>query len=187
MTSHLLPPNATAQERALSESVARLSSVPVPIRETWNPDTCPTELLSWLAWAFGCDEWSPEWSEDSKRQTIRDAVLVQQRKGSVWSVRRVLQNAGYGDAEIKEGIFGAVHDAEISYDGFTTYGNPEDWAKYRVILERPITNAQAEQVRRILKSTAPARCHLVQLIFTQVTYLHNAVISYDGTYNYGTA
>lgn len=183
----MLPSSATAQEVALAETVARLSAVPVPIRDEWNPDTCPVELLPWLAWAFGCDEWSPAWSEDAKRQTIREAVLVHQRKGSVWSVRRTLANAGYGTAQIIEGIYGAVHDGTISHDGFTTYGNPEDWAKYRVILDQPITNAQAAQVRRILKNTAPARCHLVALIFTEVTHLYNAAINYDGTYNHGIA
>lgn len=57
----------------------------------------------------------------------------------------------------------------------------------RVILDRPITNQQAEQVRRILKYAAPARCHLVSLIFTEAANLYDGALRYDGTYNYGTA
>lgn len=183
----MLPPSATGAEVALAETVARVSDVPVPIRDEWNPDTCPSELLPWLAWAFGCDEWSPLWSDQAKRQTIREAVMVQQRKGSVWSVRRALSNAGYGTAEIIEGIYGAVYDGTLLHDGFTTYGNPEDWARYRVILDQPISNDQADQVRRILNNTAPARCHLVALIFTAAANLYNGTITYDGAYNHGTA
>lgn len=185
--SSLLPPSASAQERAIGATVARLSAVPVPVRSTWNPDTCPADLLPWLAWALGCDEWSPDWSDEAKRQTIREAVSVQRKKGSVWSVRRALENAGYGTAELVEGIYGAVYNGTLTHDAFSTYGDPTQWANYRVILDRPISNAQAAQVRRILKNTAPARCHLVEMIFTEVTNIYDGAIRHDGAYNYGTA
>jgi phage tail P2-like protein len=186
-SASLLPSGASAQEVALAMTVARISDVPIRTSEIWSPDNCPADLLPWLAWAFGCDEWSPDWSDEAKRQTIREAVVVQSRKGSVWSVRRALANAGYVAAQIIEGIYGATYDGALTYNGFTTFGATEEWAKYRVVLERPITNAQADQVRRILKYTAPARCHLVALIFTQVANLYNGELRYDGTYNYGTA
>jgi len=54
-------------------------------------------------------------------------------------------------------------------------------------LDRPITADQAAQVRKILASVAPARCHLKGLYFTQAANRYNAVISYDGTYTYGVA
>ena len=52
----LLPHNASPQERAIEAATARLADVPVPLRDLWNPETCPAELLPWLAWAFGVDE-----------------------------------------------------------------------------------------------------------------------------------
>ncbi|BBQ26437.1 phage tail protein I [Aeromonas sp. WP2-W18-CRE-05] len=186
-SSSLLPSSSSAQEVALALTVPRLSDVPIRTREIWSPDNCPSDLLPWLAWAFGCDEWSPDWSDEAKRQTIREAVSVQRRKGSVWSVRRALANAGYGTAQIIEGIYGATYNGALKYDGLSTFGSPDEWAKYRVILDRPITNKQAEQVRRILKYTAPARCHLVALIYTEVANLYDGALRYDGTYNYGTA
>lgn len=183
----LLPPNATAQERALALTTARGGAVPVPIRELWDPDTCPADKLAFLAWAFGVDEWDPAWSDEAKRATIRDAVLVQSRKGSVWSIRRVLQNAGYGDAEIIEGVYGRLYDAAISHNGLEPYGDTSQWATYRVILDRTITNQQADQVRRLLDFTAPARCELVALDYIAVANIYNAAITYDGTFNHGTA
>lgn len=187
MIDTLLPPNATDQERALDQSTGRITDVPVPIRELWNPATCPADKLAWLAWAFGVDEWSEAWTEASKRATIRDAVLVQSRKGSVWSIRRVLENAGYGTAQLIEGYAGNLYDGEHDHDGGTEYGNVLDWATYTLILDRPITNQQAAQVRRLLESTAPARCQLLAFVYTTASNIYNGAIFYDGTFNHGTA
>lgn len=183
----LLPPNATAPERAMDAATARAGAVPAPIRELWNPDTCPADKLAFLAWAFGVDEWDASWTDAAKRATIRQAVTVQARKGSVWSIRRVLENAGYGEAELVEGLFNLRHNGVLNYNGAEKYGKPEDWATYRAILERPISNKQAAQVRRLLEYTAPARCKLVEFIFTAASNLYNGVIYYDGAYNHGTA
>jgi len=183
----LLPPNASPQEFALEATTARISAVPVPMREIWNADNCPADLLPWLAWAFGCDEWSADWPEENKRKTIRESVSVQRKKGSVWSIRRALENAGYGAATLVEGIYGALYNGAQQHNGFIYYGDTTQWANYRIILDRPISNAQSLEVRRILKLTAPARCHLVEMIFTEASNLYNNAIRYDGTYNHGTA
>ncbi|MCD9124037.1 phage tail protein I, partial [Cupriavidus sp. UGS-1] len=51
MTS-LLPPNATPLERNLATVGAEaIAGVPVPLRDLWNPATCPPALLPFLAWA----------------------------------------------------------------------------------------------------------------------------------------
>lgn len=168
-------------------ATARVGAVPVPIRELWNADTCPADKLAFLAWAFGVDEWDANWSDEAKRATIRDAVLVQSRKGSVWSIRRVLANAGYGEAQLLEGYAGNIYDGEHDHDGGTMYGDVLDWATYRAILERPITNQQAAQVRRMLNNTAPARCRLLEFVYVTASNIYNGAIFYDGTYNHGTA
>lgn len=183
----LLPPNATAQERAMEGATARVGAVPAPLRELWDPDTCPEDKLAFLAWAFNVDEWDPAWTEADKRATIRQAVPVQARKGSVWSIRRVLANAGYGEAELQEGLFGRRHNGVFDYDGSQVYGSPDEWATYRAILERPITNQQAAQVRRLLEYTAPARCKLLEFVYTTASNIYNGAIFYDGSYNHGTA
>lgn len=187
MPETLLPPNATAQEIALDGATARLGAVPVPLRDVWNPDSCPAEMLPWLAWAFGVDEWDAGWSNDAKRNTIRDAVSIQRRKGSVWSIKRVIAAAGYGDSQLIEGNSNHTYNGSDKHNGFTTYGDPTEWARYRFVLMRPISNTQAEQVRRLLESTAPARCHLIEMIFVEAANLYNGGVTYDGAYNHGVA
>jgi len=88
--SDLLPHNVTPFESALGGAVARISDVPPIVRDVWNPDTCPADLLPWLAWAFSVDQWDPAWSSSQKRETIRRAVEVQRVKGTPAAVRRGL-------------------------------------------------------------------------------------------------
>ena len=98
MSNHLLPANATALEKSAAEATARVSDVPAPLRDLWNPDTCPTELLPWLAWSLGVAAWKPYWSERIKRERIRQAVEIHRRRGTVQSVRRVVESFGAGVA-----------------------------------------------------------------------------------------
>lgn len=187
MPDSLLPPNATAQELAIEAATARLGEVPAPLRDVWNPDTCPAHMLPWLAWAFGVDEWDASWSDEAKRNTIRNAVSIQRRKGSVWSIKRAIADAGYGDSQLIEGNSSHFYNGVDKHNGLTTHGDPTEWARYRFVLSRPITNDQAAQVRRILDYVAPARCHLIEMIFTEAANLYNNAITYDGAYNHGVA
>ncbi|NYS80103.1 phage tail protein I [Halomonas glaciei] len=98
MNNHLLPPNASKLERGLSAVAARVSDVPTPLRELWNPDTCPAPLLPWLAWSLGVAAWKPYWSEQIKRERIRQAVEIHRRRGTAQSVRRVVESFGAGVA-----------------------------------------------------------------------------------------
>lgn len=99
--SDLLPWNATPQERALSEAVGRVSGVPVPVRELWDPDTCPPQLLAWLAWAFSVDEWDSSWTDAQKRQFIKRSVEVHRYKGTIGAVRDALEALQF-DAQVQE-------------------------------------------------------------------------------------
>jgi phage tail P2-like protein len=183
----LLPPSATDQERAIANSLARLSDVPVPIRTLYNAATCPLALLPWLAWAYSVGEWDSEWPEATKRAVIASSVAVHRIKGTPASIQMALTAAGYPDATIVEGDADNDYDGSILFDGKATYGQPNssNWAYYRVRLGHPISNAQAAQVQRILSATAPARCVLAGLEFDEVAATYNAAINYDGTYNYG--
>jgi len=91
----LLPYNASPLESALSESIARISDVPVPTRDVWSPDNCPSGLLPWLAWAFSVDEWDVTWTDEQKRSAIKSSVAVHRYKGTIGSVRNALSALGY--------------------------------------------------------------------------------------------
>lgn len=86
----LLPPNATALERALASAGARVSDVPVDVTPLWDPATCPSDLLPWLAWALSIDRWSVAWSDAQRRDAIASAIERQRRKGTPQTMRATL-------------------------------------------------------------------------------------------------
>lgn len=90
----LLPPNATPQERALAEAVARVSDVPVPGRTLYDADTLQSALLPWLAWAFSLDEWNPNWTDAQKRQAIQNSLYVHGHKGTASALKRAMDALG---------------------------------------------------------------------------------------------
>lgn len=101
MSNRLLPPNSTSQERAFEDATARIGDVPTPIRDLWDPDTCPIELLPWLAWALSIDAWRPYWPEPVKRARVRAALDIQRKKGTSESVHTVVEAFG-GHLELRE-------------------------------------------------------------------------------------
>ena len=87
----VLPPNATALDHALDQvDEARFAALPLPVGDVWNPETCPAQLLPWLAWGISIDVWDTDWSEQAKRDAIADAIAAQRRKGTRASLRTVL-------------------------------------------------------------------------------------------------
>lgn len=99
--SSLLPPSASSAEQALEGSIERISDVPVLVRSMWNPATCPSAILPWLAWAFSVDQWDPTWTDDQKRASITAAVVVQRYKGTIGSVREAVASLGI-DVQVLE-------------------------------------------------------------------------------------
>lgn len=86
----LLPNNATATELALEQVTARASTIDVPIADLWSIDTCPASHLPWLAWALSVDLWDANWSEDVRREVLRNSVAIHRKKGTVGSVKAAL-------------------------------------------------------------------------------------------------
>jgi phage tail P2-like protein len=93
--SSLLPPNATQLERLAAEAGAAGAELPVILRDLWDPEDCPEHLLPWLAWAWSADSWSDDWSARQKRNTIAEALAVQQIKGTIGAVRQALGALGF--------------------------------------------------------------------------------------------
>ena len=93
---HLLPPNSTDLEQAANVAVLRQSAkIPRNVaRRLWNPYTCEVELLPWLAWAYGLQTWSNEWSEAVKRARVAEAIPIARTRGTVASIRKLF--ASYG-------------------------------------------------------------------------------------------
>jgi phage tail P2-like protein len=147
--SDLLPHNATPQEVALDDATARVGDVPVVVRELWDPDTCPSALLPWLAWALSVDVWETEWTDDQKRAAIRPSIEVQQRKGTIGAVRAAL----------------AVSDISVQVLEWHRQAPAGDAYTYKLLIEAlqgaPVASlAQIEDVIASVDRTKSLRSHL---------------------------
>ena len=91
----LLPPNATAAERAMDAATARLGEVLAPVADVWNPRTCPENVLPFLAWAFSVDGWDATWPVATKRRVIAASMRVHQIKGTKGAVVDALDSGGF--------------------------------------------------------------------------------------------
>lgn len=80
----------------MANATARVGAVPTPLRDLWNPQTCPANLLPWLAWALSVDTWNAAWTEQQKRDTIAASVAVHRIKGTVGALQKALGALKYG-------------------------------------------------------------------------------------------
>ncbi|MGV6839980.1 MAG: phage tail protein I [Planktomarina sp.] len=91
----ILPPNATELALALEQVWARrLARITSPIKDLWNPDTCPEQLLPWLAWSVGVRVWDDSWPIGVKREVIRNSIPILKMGGTPIAVRTALKTLG---------------------------------------------------------------------------------------------
>lgn len=145
----LLPPNSTTQERAIEGASARMADVPVHLRKLWNPDTCPENLLAWLAWAFSV-EFGTGWSEVQKRNAIKRSIVVRRHMGTIGAIRETL-NGLFSDVEVEEWF------AQVPA------GDPYT---FRVLLEAEQTGINLESIAEaipFIQRAKNARSHLKEI------------------------
>lgn len=134
----------------MAEAVARMSNVPVLVRESWDPNTCPAELLPWLAWAFSVDEWDTDWTEQEKRDVINASVEVHKHKGTIGAIDRALKPLGY--------LIEIVEWWEM-----TPPGIPYTFSIVLGTDSKPITSDLYEKAEKIVLSYKNLRSHLLAL------------------------
>lgn len=181
----LLPPSASELERNLDASFERTLDIPIRIAEVWDPVDCSEEILPTLAWAWSVDLWDEKWAEEDKRQVTAMSLAIHRRKGTPGAMRDALRAAGYGEVEIIERLDIRRRDGSIRRDGSHFYSENLHWAWYSVRLTRPVSIAQAAQVREILARVQPERSHLHEVRYEQALNLRDGTILRDGTYTRG--
>ena len=147
----LLPPNASELERRIEDVQARLGAVAVPIRETWDADTCPAALLPYLAWTLSVDRWDDGWSETIKRAAIRAAVAVHRRKGTRGGLDRALAALQVAKTEILE-----VWDPGGPTEAYTFFVNAE-------VQDRGLFAEEWELLADTIEAAKNVRSHLGRL------------------------
>lgn len=144
----LLPVGSSVLEVATAEATAQIERVPVPLRTLWDPLTCPAELLPYLAWALSVDRWDYSWPEATKRKIIASAFFVHQHKGTISSLRRVVEPLGYL-IELRE--------------WWQENAEPGTFRLVIGVQENGITEQMYQELERLINDAKPASRHLSEL------------------------
>ncbi len=164
----LLPPNASVLERATEGAINdSIESIPVPVRDLWNPERCPAALLSWLAWALSVDNWNSDWPENIKRTVIAQPIEVHRRKGTIGALRRALSALGHG----------------VSVSEWHQYGGRLYHFRLNIELkDRGLSEAEQSEILLTAKQAKNVRSWLEALIIYLTGYgnLHYAIAILSG-------
>jgi phage tail P2-like protein len=91
----ILPNNRTALEHALEGvSAARFPLPTELVASVWNPDTCPADLLPYLAWGLSVDLWDDNWHEATKREVCRKSLILHRLKTTPAGIKAHVEVAG---------------------------------------------------------------------------------------------
>lgn len=152
--SRLLPIGSSPLEVAAARACAELMRVPVPLRDLWNPSTCPLNLLPYLAWAFSVDRWDERWPVATKRNVVRNAHFVHRHKGTISALRRVVEPLGYL-IEVRE--------------WWQLNETPGTFRLVVGVLETGITEEMYRELERLIADAKPASRHLTGLAISLST------------------
>lgn len=152
----LLPPSVSRLERAIAEAAGEIDAVPVTVRSVWNPDTCPGQVLPWLAWAFSVDDWDESWTDDQKRDSIRMAIAVQRHKGTIGAVKDALGALGI-DARVQ------------AWFAQEPTGEPYTFKLWLESEQTPVTADGIAQALVIVERLKSLRSHLDEILVRAIT------------------
>ena len=165
--SRLLPVGSTPLEVAAARACVAIENTPIPLRKLWNPDTCPANLLPWLAWAFSVSRGQEAWPEETQRAVIRSAYFIHSHKGTIGAVRRVVEPLGY----------------VINIIEWWENNDPPGTFRLDIgVLETGITEEMYNEMERLITDAKPASRHLIGLNIIQdvAGYLFAGGTHYDG-------
>ncbi|WP_447876367.1 phage tail protein I [Serratia fonticola] len=167
MNNRLLPVGSSALEVAAARACAELARIPVPVRDLWNPDTCPIALLPYLAWAFSVDHWDERWPDIVKRNVVTSAFYLHRHKGTLGAVRRVVEPLGYLIKVLE------------------WWQNNDPPGTFRLdigVLETGITEAMYQEMERMIADAKPVSRHLIGLNIVQDVQgqIYTGVGTFDG-------
>jgi phage tail P2-like protein len=146
----VLPPSASDLERHIAAVCADATDLPVPLRDLWNPYTCPAALLPYLAWARSVDRWDAAWPEATKRAVVAGAWWVHKRKGTIGAIRRVVEPLGY--------LIEVVEWFEAEPEA-----TPGTFGLRIGVLDTGITEEMYQELERLIEDAKPLTRHMTGL------------------------
>ncbi|WP_409161432.1 phage tail protein I [Pectobacterium sp. B2J-2] len=167
MNNSLLPVGSSELEIAAAKACAELSRTPIPLRQLCDPESCPSNLLPYLAWAFSVDRWDENWPEIIKRQAIKDAYFIHRHKGTIGALRRVVEPFGY-----------LIRISEWFQNG----GEPGTFLLDIGVQDSGISEETFYELERLIADAKPASRHLLGLNINLDTRgaAYVAALSYGG-------
>lgn len=163
----LLPSGSSPLERRAAEACAGISDLNTPLRDLWNPDSCPVKFLPYLAWAFSVDRWDEKWTPVEKRKAVKDAFYIHRRKGTIAAIRRVIEAMGYS----------------MSIAEWWQVADPRGTFRLTIDMnDVGITEEIVRELERLIGDARPVSRHIAQLsIATKVGgFIYSAVSVHDG-------
>ncbi|MCG7389927.1 phage tail protein I [Pantoea sp. YU22] len=148
MSDRLLPTGSSPLEVAAAEACADIEKMPVPLRQLWNAQTCPVALLPYLAWAWSVDRWDSNWNEATKRSVVAASEYVHRHKGTIGSLRRIVEPLGY-----------LIRITEW----WKTGEAPGTFRLDVGVLDTGITEAMYNELERLIADAKPCSRHLTGL------------------------
>lgn len=155
-TATLLPPATTPLERALAQVCTQATDLQTQIRELWSPADCPVDLLPWLAWAFGIEEWDGRWTESQKRSSIAASIAIKRYRGTIGAVRHALAALGFG-VEVQEWF------AQIPA------GDPYTYQLHLLIDQVGADLADMNRMLKLVEKSKNLRSHMQKIDLTVTT------------------
>lgn len=148
----LLPPNAAPLELAIEQAgAARIAGVDSQtVGALWNPQSCPSQLLAYLAWAWSVDTWRSDWPDATKRAVIAASPEVKRLKGTVAAVKAAVGALG---ANIK------------LQEWWQTGGAP--YTATATVYAAQLPPELIEDLNSAIAASAPARAHVITVFGAQ--------------------
>ena len=148
MSDRLLPTGSSVLEIAAAEALASPGAMSVPLRQLWNPQSCPVVLLPYLAWAWSVDRWDSAWPESTKRAVVAASQYVHRHKGTIGAIRRVVEPLGYLIKII---------------EWWKTNEAPGTFRLDVGVLDTGITEEMYNELERLIADAKPVSRHLIGL------------------------
>jgi len=136
-------------------------------------DAVDASALPYLAEQFnvqGYRGWDLAVTEADKRELLKNAIAIQKKVGTPYSIKQALKAIGFPNVVINEHIgVRNYYDGTFNYSGLIFYdgGAGAIWVNFSVEISvaDAISDATKELVRLLINEYKPARCVLVDLTF----------------------
>lgn len=133
---------------------------------TYLVDICAPAALPYLADQFDIDGlrgFEMAGDEEQQRDLIKQSIALHKFIGTPWAIREACATIGFPIVLLDEGV---------TVPG--TEPQPEDWAKFRILIEaamdRHITAEEARKLRLFVEFYKNERSHLIEMGFYQSLY-----------------